>query len=76
MSTVKRVSCQLSEEIARRVREKARENQQSISGYVRSLVERDITDVWPEGFFELAGKWEGTLERPEQGEFEIRESFD
>jgi hypothetical protein len=73
---MKRVSCQISEDIAGRVREKARENQQSISGYLRSLVERDIPDVWPEGFFELAGKWEGPLERPEQGEFEIRESFD
>jgi len=73
---MKRVSCQLSEEIARQVREKARENQQSISGYLRSLVEKDIPDQWPEGFFELAGKWEGPLERPEQGEFEVRESFD
>lgn len=73
---MKRVSCQLREEIAKRVREKARENQQSISCYLRSLVERDIPDVWPEGFFELAGKWEGPLERPEQGEFEARESFD
>lgn len=73
---MKRVSCHLSDDVAMRVREKARESQQSVSSYLRSLIERDIPDQWPEGFFELAGKWEGTLERPAQGEFEIRESFD
>lgn len=73
---MKRISCQLSEDVAKRVREKARDNQQSISSYLRSLVEKDIPDQWPEGFFELAGKWEGPLERQEQGEFEIRDRFD
>ena len=73
---MKRISCQLSEDVAKRLREKARDSQQSISSYLRSLVEKDIPDHWPEGFFELAGKWEGTLERPDQGEFETRESFD
>ena len=73
---MKRVSCHLSDEVADRLREKARSSQQSISSYLRNLVEKDIPDHWPEGFFELAGQWEGMLERPDQGEFEIRDSFD
>lgn len=71
-----RVSCQVSEDVAKWVREKARDSRQSISSYPRSLVEKDIPDQWPEGFFELSGKCEGPLERTEQGEFEVRESFD
>lgn len=73
---MKRISCQLGEDVAKRVREKARESQQSVSSYLRSLIEKDIPDQWPEGFFELVGKWEGALERPDQGEFEIRGSLD
>lgn len=73
---MKRISCHVRDEVARQIREKARDSQQSISSYLRSLVEKDIPDQWPDGFFELSGKWEGTLERHDQGDFEIRESFD
>lgn len=30
-------------------------------------------DQWRQGILETAGKWQGELERPEQGEYEQRE---
>jgi len=30
-------------------------------------------DEWRQGILETAGKWQGEFERPEQGEYELRE---
>jgi hypothetical protein len=32
-------------------------------------------DEWRRGILETAGKWQGEFERPEQGEFELRETL-
>lgn len=70
------VHCYLNETLAERLQEKARHEHISVSRYLARLVEKDVGNQWPEGFFELAGSWEGEFELPEQGEYEIRESFD
>lgn len=47
------------------------------AGGVNSSLKEGAGNQWPEGFFETVfGGWEGELVRPEQGEFEARESFD
>lgn len=69
--------CEVPEPLARRVEEKAGEVQLSVSEYLAKLIERDVGDGWPEGYFDLFGGWQGEpLERPEQGEHEERASFD
>lgn len=70
--------CYVPDALARRLQEKARHQHLSVSKYLASLVEKDVGNEWPEGYFETVfGGWQGeTLERPEQGELEERESFD
>lgn len=68
--------CEVPEPLARRVEEKAGESHLSVSEYLAKLIERDVGDGWPEGYFEQFGSWQGDLERPEQLEYEQRESFD
>jgi len=71
------VHCYLNETLAKRLQEKAQRQHISVSKYLAGLVEKDVGNQWPEGFFETVfGGWEGELVRPEQGEFEERESFD
>jgi hypothetical protein len=47
----------------------------SVSGYVASLVAREVGSGWPTGYFDgVVGKWSGPpLEREPQGELESRE---
>ena len=71
------VHCYLNETLAKRLQDKAEHQHVSVSKYIASLIEKDVGNQWPEGFFETVfGGWEGELVRPEQGEFEERESFD
>lgn len=50
----------VSEEIAIKVREKAREKNMTVSRYLTEIVKREIGKGWPEGYFErVCGKWEG-----------------
>lgn len=67
--------CYVPEEIARQAQHRAAQSGLSLSRYLAELVKRDATSAagWPEGYFDLFGKWEGApLERPPQGEFEER----
>lgn len=67
--------CYVPEEIARQAQRKATQSGLSLSRYLAELVKRDtsLANVWPEGYFDLFGKWEGEpLERPPQGEYEKR----
>lgn len=71
------LSCEVPEPLARRVEEKAGEVHLSVSEYLAKLIERDVGDGWPEGYFEkVIGSWQGDLERPEQFEYEQRESLE
>ncbi|MBI3524755.1 MAG: hypothetical protein HY066_09625 [Betaproteobacteria bacterium] len=67
--------CYVPEEIAQQAQRRAAQAGLSLSRYLAGLVKRDVANStgWPEGYFEIFGKWEGApLERPPQGEFEER----
>ena len=67
--------CYVPEDIAREVQRKASQSGLSLSRYLAELIKRDtgVGASWPEGYFDLFGKWEGApLERPLQGDFEER----
>jgi len=65
--------CEVPEPLARPVEEKAGEVHLSVSEYLAKLIERDVGNGWPEGYFEnVIGCWQGDLERPEQLENENR----
>ncbi|MDP1636288.1 MAG: hypothetical protein Q8L69_16600 [Gallionellaceae bacterium] len=67
--------CYVPEDIAQQAQQKAAQSGLSLSRYLAELVKRDTraNSGWPEGYFDLFGKWEGVpLERPPQGEFEER----
>ena len=69
--------CEVPETLAQRIEAKAIEFHLSVPEYLAKLVERDVGDGWPEGYFDLFGGWQGEpLERPEQGEYEERASLD
>lgn len=70
------VHCYLNDTLNKRLQEKAKQNHISVSKYIAGLIERDVGNQWPEGYFELAGAWQGDFELPDEGEFEVRESFD
>jgi hypothetical protein len=65
-------------DLADKIRQEAQEADTSISRYLAGLVEREVVNDWPEGYFdEVVGGWVGNpLERPHQGEFERREPFE
>jgi hypothetical protein len=67
--------CYVPEDIARQAQQKAAQSGLSLSRYLAELVKRDTVNNagWPEGYFDLFGKWEGEpLERLPQGEYEKR----
>jgi hypothetical protein len=69
--------CYVKEELADKLQIKAQQAHLSVSKYLALLVEKEVGAQWPEGYFELFGSWSGDpLERPSQGEYEQRVSFD
>ncbi|MBI3480630.1 MAG: hypothetical protein HY016_09805 [Nitrosomonadales bacterium] len=59
--------CYVPEEIAQQAQRRATQSGLSLSRYLADLVKRDAgaSAVWPEGYFDIFGKWEGApLERP------------
>jgi hypothetical protein len=49
----------------------------SLSRYLASVVQKEVSSGWPEGYFEeVAGGWKGEpLERPPQGDYEKRDTL-
>ena len=69
--------CYVTDELAEKLREKARKSHLSISRYLALLVEQGVENQWPRDYFELFGEWKGEpLERPAQGDYEQRIDFD
>lgn len=68
----------LPKELADKVRRVAEAADMPVSRYIAELVTREIGSEWPEGYFkEVIGGWVGEPpERPSQGDFEFRESFE
>jgi hypothetical protein len=63
--------------VAAELRTRARARGLSVSRYLAALVQRELGQGWPEGFFEeVVGGWKGPrLRRPPQGKYERRESL-
>ena len=56
--------CYVKDELAKRFQEKAALAHLSVSKYLATLVEREVKNQWPGGYFELFGNWRGDpLER-------------
>lgn len=69
--------CYVSDDLAKRLQEKAEQAHLSVSKYLAVLVEREVKNQWPEGYFELFGKWQGgPLKRPPAIDCEERETFE
>ena len=48
------------EDVAAKVREKAKARNLTVSRYLAELIKREVGEGWPEGYFErVCGKWEG-----------------
>ncbi|CAN5500187.1 hypothetical protein BH24DEI1_BH24DEI1_17510 [soil metagenome] len=65
------------DEVAERLRQRAKDKNTSLSKYLADVVQREVAPGWPEGYFEsVIGKWQGEpLERPEPLPLEEREPF-
>lgn len=63
--------------IAKVLRQRARARGLTVSRYLAEIVRRDLGHGWPADFFDLVvGGWVGErLERPAQGEYEVRRSL-
>jgi len=62
--------------LAEKLKDKAKKEHLSLSKYIAKLAKREVENQWPDGYFDLFGKWQGeALERPEGLSFEKRESF-
>lgn len=70
-----RLHLHVSEEIAAEVKRRAKRRGISTSRYLAEMVQREVADEWPDGFFEhVIGGWQGApLHRPEQLTFEQRD---
>ena len=68
--------CYVQDELAKKLQEKAKQAHLSVSKYLALLIEKEVENQWPKGYFELFGRWKGeTLERPVQDDFEQRLDF-
>ena len=68
--------CYVNDELAKRFQKKAEHAHLSVSRYLATLVEREVMNQWPEGYFELFGNWKGELERTEVIDYETRETLE
>jgi hypothetical protein len=64
----------VSDELAEKIRQRAKASRLSVSKYLAGLIKKEVGSGWPEGYFEtVVGGWKGEpLERPPQGELETR----
>jgi len=68
--------CYVQDELAKKFQKKAEQAKLTVSKYLALLVQREVENQWPEGYFELFGAWQGQpLERSAELEYEKREGF-
>ena len=48
----------IDDQLAERLEKAVKASGKSKSKWVAEVIKRSLQDEWPEGFFELAGKWE------------------
>ena len=65
------------DEIAEEIRRRAEARGIPVSRYLAELIERELAQGWPEGYFDrVVGKWKGEpLARPPQDEYEQRDTL-
>lgn len=65
----------VSDEVAAEISRCAEAEGLSVSRFLARLVRERLPDDWPDGYFDrVVGGWVGApLERPPQGEIEVRE---
>jgi len=71
--------CYVPDDVAEKVQLRAKQAGMSLSRYLAELVKRDACagEEWPEGYFDLFVPIEGAeLERPPQGQPEVREPLE
>jgi predicted transcriptional regulator len=64
----------LEDQLAKRLDKAVKASGQSKSRWVAKAIERSLQDHWPDGFFDLAGKWQDD-KSPEEIIKEIREGI-
>lgn len=69
------VAIYVDENLSKKLNKATRASGQSRSKWVADLIKSKLEDEWPEGFFELAGSWEGE-ETPEEIMANIRKGLE
>jgi hypothetical protein len=64
----------IDNQLAERLEKAVKVSGQSKSKWVAEAIRRALQDEWPEGFFELAGKWEDDA-GPEEILYRIRQGI-
>ncbi|HED14091.1 MAG TPA: hypothetical protein ENI62_10655 [Gammaproteobacteria bacterium] len=72
------VYCYVPDDVAAQLGKKAEKSHLSVSKYLAQLVKKDLASSWSDKYFEqVFGQWEGKcLRRPEQGDYEDRETLE
>ena len=73
----------IDDQLAERLEKAVKASGKSKSKWIAEVIKRSLQDEWPEGFFELAGKWEDDVGpeeildriRKEIGKHDKRESL-
>jgi len=61
-----RLHCYVPDDIAELFRKKAEQKSLTAAKYLALLVKKEISEKWPDDYFDLVGSWEGEpLQRPE-----------
>ena len=66
------------DDVAKRIQDKAKAKNMSVSKFIAETMQREAHSGWPEGYFErVLGGWQGEpLERPERLPLEERNFFE
>ena len=54
-----RLHCYVPDEVANRLKDRARQAGMPVSRYLAALIRKDTETTWPEGYFDLFGGWQG-----------------
>lgn len=65
----------VDDELSKKLKEALSASGKSKSKWVADLIKTKLEDEWPEGFFELAGSWEGD-DTPEEIMAKIRKGLE
>jgi hypothetical protein len=76
-NTMPQLHLYVPEDVAIKVREKAKARNLTVSRYLAEVIRREVGEGWPEGYFErVCGTWEGEFpELIRQKAEELEEEF-